>query len=143
MAIYYDNLDFRRDNFEVLPRHEWRIFGRAVARKPTKFFRFCQPNCESFQIDFDKKPLCMYGCTQFVFERHMIDVGEYLVNLLFAVNTLDQHEGISIWIGEDYLKKLIGDSLFNKMMLEYKELLETQTKSLDDYITEEDDDAKE
>jgi hypothetical protein len=59
MAIYYDMLDFRRDNFEVIPRHEWRILGRGRAKKPIKFVRFCRPNCEYFRLDSDKKPICI------------------------------------------------------------------------------------
>jgi hypothetical protein len=125
MPLYIDGLDYQRDNFEVISQHEWRILGVAKAKKPIKFVRFCQPNCEAFQMDFDKQPICGYGCKEFVFDRHMIDANETIINLLFAVNTLDVHEGISIWIGEKYLKEKFGSHFVNKMLKQYNELMKT------------------
>ena len=137
MAIYYDALDFRRDNFEVLRRKEWRILGRAKAKKPIKFVRFCKPNCEAFQLDFDKRPICQYGCQDFVFERHIIDTNELMYNLLFAVNTIDLHEGISIWIGDKYLRSLLGDTKVDKMLQQYYELMSEPETDLSSVLEEE------
>jgi hypothetical protein len=66
----------------------------------------------------------------------MVDVGEVMVNLLFAVNTLDKHEGIAIWIGEEYLQKNFGESFVNKMLKDYKNLMDAPEQDISRFTEE-------
>jgi len=138
MAIYYDPIDFQRDNFEVIPRNEWRIMGIYQAKKPIKIPRWCRPNCEAFQMDFDKKPICQFGCKEYIFEQHIIDTDEKVYNLLFAVDTTDVHQGFATLIGEKYLRSFLGDKKVDRMLQDYNELMKPPETNLEDYIEEDD-----
>jgi hypothetical protein len=136
MSIYYDGLEFMRDNFEIVPKKEWRILGVDQAKKPIRMPRLCRPNCEAFQVDFDKRPLCQYGCQEYVLERHIIDTNELVYTLLFAVNTLDVHEGFAWYVGDKYLRSFLGDDKVNRMLKDYNKLIETPETNLEDYLQE-------
>ena len=135
---YLDSLDFKFDHFTVIPKNEWRVLAVGKAKKPIDFTRFCRPNCEYFKKDLDGFPICIYGCQYYIFERHIINTGESIVNLLFAVNDKNPHEGISIWIGEKYLRLFLGDLEVNKMLKDYSELISNTEYDLSSTSEEED-----
>ena len=143
MSLYYDALEFMRDNYQVVPKREWVILGVDQAKKPIKMPRLCRPNCEAFQMDFDKRPICQYGCQEYILDRHIIDTDELVYTLVFAVNTMDVHEGFAWYVGDKYLRSFLGDSTVDKMLKDYNELVKVPEANLEDFIEEEvDEDGK-
>jgi hypothetical protein len=123
MATFIDAFDIKLDNFIVLPRYEWRIMGMGKAKKPIRIIRFCKANCEFFKEDLDKYPLCYDPCKHWIFDEHIVGKGEAMINLLFAVNENDPHEGFSRYMGQKYLEAMLGDKHVKRMVGDYLELV--------------------
>jgi hypothetical protein len=123
MAKFLDMFDLTTDNFMVMPRNEWRIVGMGKARKNIKVVRFCRDHCEFYKEDHDHYPLCFDDCKFWIIDKHIIMTGEPMVNLLFATNVNDVNEGFSMWIGENYLRKFIGDKHVDSMLEIYADLI--------------------
>jgi len=121
MAKFIDSFDFLPDNYIVAPRHEWRIM-RMVGAKVTKVVpRLCLPACEFFRKDIDGGPLCYYECNHYIFDKHKVKRGEVLLDILFATNPSNPHEGFSWLVGEKYLRKEWGGKVVDRLIKQYNE----------------------
>lgn len=124
MSKFIDSLDFKPDNFSVAPRAQWSIIGLGIARKSKKLPRFCLPNCEFYRRDIDGGPLCYDECNKFVFDTHVVNRDDSIINLVFGTMADDPHTGVSWWVGEKYLRELLGDKKVDKMLKKFHSMVE-------------------
>lgn len=121
MSGMIDSLDYLADNVDLAPEKDWRIMRVTRAKVTKKLPRYCRPSCESYRKDSDKGCLVANECNSFVFDTHIVERGDKLVDVLFATNTLDPHEGFCWMVGEKYLKALLGNKKVKKLMKQYEE----------------------
>jgi hypothetical protein len=120
MSKFIDSLDQHFDNYEVLPHYDWHVIGMGRAKKQIRVPRWCAPNCEFFKEDWDHTPLCFESCRFWTFDKHVIEAGDSILNVIFAVSLDDPTSTYCTWVSEEYLKKLLGTRYVNKMIEKFQ-----------------------
>lgn len=108
MGQMIDVLDYKPDNFQVAPKHEWRLFSMGHAKRGGTQPRFCAANCPDFLNDKDGRCGRFYECNQMVFDMHQIKSGESIMLVMFATETDPPHDGLSWWVSEAELIRTMG-----------------------------------
>ena len=103
-----DALEFKPDNFIVIPKEEWRIMSMGTAKRPGVQPRFCWPNCEHYLREKDDKCGRFYECDYHVFDMHKIERGESMMLVMFAQSNEDPDDGLSWWVSEKQLVETMG-----------------------------------
>jgi hypothetical protein len=125
MSRFIDSLDYKADNVVVAPFWEWRIIQINVARVSKLVGRYCQPTCPEYRKDTDFRCQLANECKAFVFDQHVVRVGERVFDVLFATNSNDPHEGFAWRVGEDYFREMFGTKKVDKMIDDYFALIES------------------
>jgi hypothetical protein len=128
MSRMIDSLDFLSDNVDVAPVKDWRVMRVTTAKVNKTLPRYCKPSCDVFKKDSDGNCLFLNECSAYVFDTHNVERGEKLLDVLFATNTLDIHEGFCWMVSEKYLKTLLGNKKVKKLLKQYDEFVEESEK---------------
>lgn len=122
MTKFIDSLDYQSDHYIPIPHHEWRIMGAAIALVSKDLPRLCLPNCPHFLKDTDGGPLCYDECEMWIIDRHHVEKGDIILDILFSVDENDPHGGFMWWVGANYLRSLLGDKTVDRMVQEFNDL---------------------